>query len=56
MVEKQQIQVVKTSKRHTPIMVKPSEPSIGDPPHNEITIAMVSGHTFDPTDVRYVNS
>ena len=25
---------VKTSKRHTPIMVEPSEPSIGDPPPN----------------------
>ena len=42
---------VKTSKRHTPIMVEPSEPSIGDPPPNEITAVMASGHTFDPTDV-----
>ena len=32
-------------------MVEPSEPSIGDPPPNEITTVMVSGHTFDPTDV-----
>ena len=43
---------VKTSKRHTPIMVEPSEPSIGDPPPNGITTVMVSGQAFDPTDVR----
>ena len=43
---------VKTSKRHTPIMVKPSEPSIGDPPPNKIATVTVSGHAFDPTDVR----
>ena len=43
---------VKTSKRHIPIKVKPSEPSIGDPPPDEITTAIVSGHTFDSTDVR----
>ena len=42
---------VKTSKRCTPIMVEPSEPSIGNPPPNEIAIVMASGHTFDPTDV-----
>ena len=42
---------VKTSKRHTPIMVEPSETSIGDPPPSEIATAMVSGHAFDPTDV-----
>ena len=42
---------VKTSKRRIPIMVKPSEPSKGDPPPNEIAIAMVCGHAFDPTDV-----
>ena len=42
---------VKTSKKHMPIMVKPSEPSIGDPLPNEITTVMVSGHAFDPTDV-----
>ena len=42
---------VKTSKRCIPIMVKPSEPSIGDPPPNEIATAMASGHAFDPTDV-----
>ena len=28
------------------------EPSIGDPLPNEIATAKVSGHTFDPTDVR----
>ena len=39
---------VKTSKKHTPIMV---EPSTGDPLPNEIVTAMVNGHTFDPTDV-----
>ena len=42
---------VKTSKRCTPIMVEPSEPSIGDPPPNEITTEMMNGHAFDPTDV-----
>ena len=42
---------VKTSKKHMSIMVKPSEPSIGDPLPNEIATAMASGHTFDPTDV-----
>ena len=42
---------VKTSKRHTPIMVEPLEPSIGDPPPDEIVTVMASGHTFDPTDV-----
>ena len=30
-------------------MIEPSEPSIGDPPSDEITTVMVSGHTFDPT-------
>ena len=42
---------VKTSKRCIPIMVTPSEPSIGDPPPDEIATTMVSGHAFDPTDV-----
>ena len=42
---------VKTCKRHTPIMVEPSEPSIGDPSPDEIATAMASGHAFDPTDV-----
>ena len=42
---------VKTSKRHIPILVKPSEPSIGDPPPDEITPVTVKGHAFDPTDV-----
>ena len=32
-------------------MVEPSEPSIGDPPPDEIATAMASGHTFDPTDM-----
>ena len=32
-------------------MVKPSGPSIGDPPPNEIATVMASGPTFDPTDV-----
>ena len=43
---------VKTSKRHTPIMVEPSEPSTGDPSPDEIATAMASGHAFDPTDMR----
>ena len=43
---------VKTSKKCIPIWVKPSEPSIGDPPPDEIATEMVKGHTFDPTDVR----
>ena len=40
-----------TSKKHTPSMVEPSEPLIGDPLPDEITTAMVSGHAFDPTDM-----
>ena len=32
-------------------MVEPSEPSIGDPPPDEIATATASGHAFDPTDV-----
>ena len=39
---------VKTYKKHTPIMV---EPSIGDPPPDEIATVTPSGHAFDPTDV-----
>ena len=42
---------VKTSKRHIPIIVKASEPSIDDPPPNEITTVTASGLTFDPSDV-----
>ena len=42
---------VKTSKRHIPIMVKPSEPSIGNPPPDETATVMASSHEFDPTDV-----
>ena len=42
---------VKTSKRCTPIMVVPSEPSIGDPTPDEIATATASGHAFDTTDV-----
>ena len=42
---------IKTSKRCIPSMVKPSEPSIGDSPPDEITTVTASGHTFDPTDV-----
>ena len=34
-----------------PIMVEPSEPSIGDPLPDEIATVMASGHAFDPTDV-----
>ena len=43
---------VKTSKKHIPIQVKPSEPSIADPPADEITTETVKGHPFDPTDVQ----
>ena len=43
---------VKSSKRHIPIQVKPSEPSIDDPPPEEITTDMANGHAFDPTDVQ----
>ena len=43
---------VETSKRCIPIRVKPSEPSIDDPPPDKITTATAKGHTFDPTDVR----
>ena len=43
---------VKISKKHIPIQVKPSEPSIADPPADEIATEMVKGYAFDPTDVR----
>ena len=43
---------VKTSKNCIPIWVKPSEPSIGDPPADEIATEIVKGHAFGPTDVR----
>ena len=43
---------VKTSKKHRPIQVKPLEPSIANPPADEITTETVKGHTFDPTDVQ----
>ena len=43
---------VKTSKKCIPIHVKPSEPSIGDPPTDEIATEMAKDHAFDPTDVR----
>ena len=42
---------VKSSKRHIPIMVEPSEPSIGDPSPNEIATVTVGGHAFDLMDV-----
>ena len=43
---------VKTSKKHIPIQVKPSEPSVADPPADEITTEMAKDHAFDPTDVQ----
>ena len=43
---------VKTSKRHIPIRVKPSEPSVDDPPSDKITTVTAKGHTLDPTTVR----
>ena len=42
---------VKTSKKYIPIWLKPSEPSIGDSPPDEIATEMAKGHIFDPTDV-----
>ena len=43
---------VKTSKRHIPFRVKPSEPSVDDLPPEKITTDTVKSHTFDPTDVQ----
>ena len=42
----------KTSKRHIPIRVKPSEPSVDDPPPDKSATATVKGHAFDPTDAQ----
>ena len=42
---------VKSSKKCRPIWVKPLEPSIADPPADEITTEMAKGCAFDPTDV-----
>ena len=42
---------VKTFKKHRPIRVKPLEPSIANPPADEIATETVKGHAFDPTDV-----
>ena len=42
---------VKTSKKHRPIQVKPLEPSVADPPADEITTEMAKGCVFDPTDM-----
>ena len=42
---------VKTSKKHRPIWVKPLEPSIANPPADEIATETAKGHAFDPTDV-----
>ena len=47
---------VKTSKKCTPIMVEPSEPSVGDPPPDEIATAMASGHTLIQLMCIYMNS
>ena len=40
---------IKTSTKHMPTI---AEPSIGDPPPDEIATVTASGHKFDPTDVR----
>ena len=40
---------IKTSTKYTPTI---AEPSIGDPPPDEMATAKASGHTFDLTDVR----
>ena len=42
---------VKISKKCILVQVKPLEPSIGDPPPDEITTEMAKGHAFHPTDV-----
>ena len=42
---------VKTTKKCRPIQVKPLEPSMDDPPANEITTETAKGHAFDPTDM-----
>ena len=42
---------VKTSKKHTPIWVKPLESSIDDPPADEIATETAKDHVFDPTDL-----
>ena len=43
---------VKTSKRHRPVMVKPLESLIGNPPVDKEATGKAKGHTFDPTDLQ----
>ena len=43
---------VKTSKRHRPVMVKPLESPVGNPPADKEATGKAKGHAFDPTDVR----
>ena len=42
---------VKTSKRHTPVRIKPLESPMGNPPADKEATGKVKGHAFDPTDV-----
>ena len=42
---------VKTLKRHRPIMVKPLESPMGNPPVDKEVTGKVKGHAFDPTHV-----
>ena len=42
---------VKTSKRHRPVMVKPLESPMGNPPADKEATGKAKGHAFNPTDV-----
>ena len=43
---------VKSSKRHRPIMVKPLESPMGNPPVDKEVTGKAKGHAFDPTDIQ----
>ena len=43
---------VKTSKRCRPVMVKPLESPMGNPPADKEATDKAKGHAFDPTDVQ----
>ena len=43
---------VKTSKRHRPVIVKPLESPMGNPPVDKEATSKAKGHAFDPTDMR----
>ena len=44
--------IVKTSRKHKPVRVKPLESSMGDPPSDNKATGKAKGHAFDPTDVQ----